>query len=105
MSITDWTPGPWECGVNPQGYFSNEVVIRPKGQFPHGLWIADCGPRADKERNANACLIAAAPDLYEMLNLCSKELEAWLRADGSDDATEILIEKVRLVMRHAEGNQ
>ena len=105
MSKTNWTPGPWECGINPTGYFSNEVVIRPKGQFPHGDWIADCGPRADVERNANAHLIAASPEMYEMLLLCVKELNAWLECEGSDTATSMIIEKARLVMRDAEGVQ
>ena len=35
MSVTNWTPGPWEYGVNPQGYFSNkaaEKLALPAGE-------------------------------------------------------------------------
>ena len=61
------TRGPWEAGENPKGVYTNEVVVRPRGEFPHGIWVADCGPSSDKEVWANARLIAAAPDLVEFV--------------------------------------
>jgi len=61
------TPGPWEFGINPRGGYSNGVVVRPAGEFPHGLWIADCGCEYDEERQANARLISAAPELLELI--------------------------------------
>ncbi|PWC57820.1 hypothetical protein TSH7_25070 [Azospirillum sp. TSH7] len=60
------TSGPWEAGHNDKGGYSNSMVVRPKGEFPHGLWIADCGC-GDDESRANARLIAAAPDLLKVL--------------------------------------
>jgi hypothetical protein len=98
MSVTNWTPGPWEYGVNSQGYFSNEVVIRPKGQFPHGLWIADCGSRADKERNANACLIAAAPD-------CAHDRIPYWKADCPECARKALRMAIALKTRYEPVRQ
>ena len=63
------TPGPWRAGPNPAGEFSNEIVVRPVGDFPHGRWIADCGALDDPERIANARLIACAPDMLAALKL------------------------------------
>lgn len=54
MSETKFTKGPWEAGDNRRGLFSNEVVVRPQGQFPHGAWIADCGSRSDGAARAKA---------------------------------------------------
>ena len=63
------TTGPWEAGINPKWILggSNFHVVRPKEEFPHGLWVADCGRPGDDEAEANARLIAAAPDLLRAL--------------------------------------
>jgi hypothetical protein len=63
--MSEHTAGPWAWGVNPKGNYTNELVVRPAGEFPQGLWIADVGSSGDPEREANACLIAAAPELLE----------------------------------------
>jgi hypothetical protein len=66
--MADFTPGPWEAGPNPQGLYSNDWVVRPAGEFPHGEWIADVGGgTTDPVRRANAHLISAAPDMYKVL--------------------------------------
>ena len=71
MAQAKHTPGPWALGQNPaaieSGSFSNMLVVRPEGEFPHGLWVADCGNHYDPEHLANARLIAAAPDMLEAL--------------------------------------
>ncbi len=62
------TPGPWEVSINPkwtphdEWAISREITIRPVGEHPHGLWVADCGLSVDPEHMANARLIAAAPE-------------------------------------------
>jgi hypothetical protein len=67
--MADFTPGPWEAGPNPQGLYSNDWVVRPAGEFPHGEWIADVGAgTTDATRRANARLIAAAPEMYMELH-------------------------------------
>ena len=53
------TQEPWQWGFNPAGFFSNEIVIRPVGEFPHGDWIADVGSSGDEMRLANARRIVA----------------------------------------------
>ncbi len=67
--MTEHTPGPWEVSINPdwtphsKWAVSREITIRPAGEHPHGLWIADCGLSVNDKDMANARLIAAAPDL------------------------------------------
>lgn len=73
------TPGPWEAGPNPRGICSNEYVVRPAGEFPHGAWVADCG-MGDDESIANAHLIAAAPEMLEAL----KSALGWMVQDSDD---------------------
>lgn len=73
------TPGPWEAGVNPKGVYTNEVVVRPAGQFPHGTWIADCGDSVDGTRMANALLISAAPELVDVVREAIPFLETIAR--------------------------
>ncbi len=80
MSETKFTPGPWESGINQKGGYSNGMVVRPAGQFPHGEWIADCGDKYDNERIANAELIAAAPDLYAELQKSVEQMLIGLTA-------------------------
>jgi hypothetical protein len=65
--VSEYAKGPWESGSNPTGTFTNEIVVRPRGEFPHGEWIADCGSRHDAERVANARLMAAAPEMANLL--------------------------------------
>ncbi len=61
------TPGPWEFGPNHSSTgLAGQLVVRPAGEFPHGEWVADVGSMYDDHREANARLIAAAPDLLEV---------------------------------------
>jgi len=76
---TKHTPGPWEWGDLPGGRFTNELVVRPAGEFPHGEWIADVGSRYDDERRANAALIAAAPDLLAAAQAALEDRLGWRR--------------------------
>ncbi len=62
------TPGPWEFGPNHSSTgLAGQLVVRPAGEFPHGEWVADVGSMYDDHREANARLIAAAPDLLAAL--------------------------------------
>ncbi len=74
--------GLWQYGINPKGVHSNELVVRPAGEFPHGAWIADCGVKTDPKAVANARLIAAAPDLLAALEEAYSELLADSHRDG-----------------------
>ena len=57
-------PGGWEAGLCPGVNFgaSNEVVVRPAGEFPHGAWVCDCGRLGEVGTYAKAEFIAHAKD-------------------------------------------
>ncbi len=61
MSETKWTPGPWELADK---YNCTDV------RAVDGPYVADCNASAAidwRTKEANARLIAAAPELYEAL--------------------------------------
>lgn len=76
----------WEAGVNPTArvtekdtYYcnSNYYVVRPKGEFPHGLWIADCGRAGDDEAKQICKLIAKTPTMLNKLVDLHNIIENW----------------------------
>jgi len=69
MNKTPWTPGPWiltPCG---------DILGNRNTRTDNGLVAAMCSDRKDAEGAANARLIAAAPEMAEVLadlrRLCS----------------------------------
>jgi len=67
-----FTPGPWKVQRTNQGVFIEGNVEKPIGYLAQVRGIYRDGNRVMED--ANAALIAAAPDMYEALeNL----LEAW----------------------------
>jgi CTP:molybdopterin cytidylyltransferase MocA len=70
MSETKWTPGPWfvvNCGTKDEPMMSVKAA-RIAGESPrHEVAICATGDSPQAMENANARLIAAAPDLYEAL--------------------------------------
>ena len=86
MPETKWTPGPW-------------TVIRAlkpvDGEYDYGIngsgrIIAEAyGRTTETERppaEANANLIAAAPDLYEALAVARGQVESWCHTQGDAKA-------------------
>lgn len=65
----------WQYGPNPKAKhpeeFSRGLVIRQKGEFPHGEWVADVGSPNCPCRKANARLIAAAPALLRYVAIAA----------------------------------
>lgn len=68
------TPGPWtsEAGSN-----TGRRIIAPNAPKTRRV-VAACG---GKDREANARLIAAAPDMYEALKQAREWLSGWASAD------------------------
>jgi hypothetical protein len=74
-----FTPGPWETAKRPYEL----VILDPGGRVvatAYG-WNED-GAQAHEETRAqaNANLIAAAPDMYEALKVAIEDLEDWVDA-------------------------
>lgn len=77
MTNAQHTPGPWDNmadGTNVKA-FNSGVAIAQLENIP-------CGVSSYKERQANAKLIAAAPELLEAL----KWTESWIVKHGLDKA-------------------
>ena len=67
-----WTPGPWIWGAEFTGLYGAGKDNAVLDYEPYeGMWIADYTPQGE----ANAHLIAAAPDMYEALYRAVKQLE------------------------------
>lgn len=91
MSDAKFTPGPWKYGADSYGYFdffdaNGEGVINPSE------WMAVSEP--------NIHLIAAAPELYEML---SQTAEYFSDADGLEVDEYIYRQNVRATLAKARG--
>ena len=76
MKMSPHTPGPWVVGKMPGKLYSDSPqdawYVRASGEY----WIADICPFArkdqdDSETEANAMLIAAAPDLLKACRLAA----------------------------------
>lgn len=72
-SAAKHTAGPWRVDTGPKS--RGRVISVCKG-FPQKPVAQATGQETVDEREANARLIAAAPDLLEALKLCIKELRA-----------------------------
>jgi hypothetical protein len=76
----NWTPGPWELGpaIDSRKVFSGDSVI------------AEAWPTTINmdEAQANARLIAAAPDLLHNLEVVTERLTAWMTISDPDDVTD-----------------
>ena len=68
MSTTNWTQGPWF--TKREGWATVYVEARIGGGLLQE--VAACGPtqQGPEQQEANATLIAAAPELYESLVEC-----------------------------------
>lgn len=88
-----FTAGPWtQC--------DRVVVVVPETHH-YGTWIANCavGGSGGQEQLANACLIAAAPAMYEEL----REVLAWATTERAP-LRDQEIASIRAVLRKATGS-
>lgn len=99
MSETGWTPGPWGIGDG------NEV-------FAVGAGRSVALVCAHSEGEANAHLIAAAPDLYEALDRAARTFRSYeamhaekssLEGDVKARANAIEAEHCEAALAHARG--
>lgn len=87
-----YTPGPWELAMSADGCF---ILFGPKGRKLLTIPLDE----QNEEKAANARLIAAAPELYEMLSevlssiervACGGENAVRFRAEWVEDAKAAL---------------
>jgi hypothetical protein len=86
--MNKFTPGPWKC-VGTLVYFSNNSG---------GIDLYRC-----PDPEANARLIAAAPDLLEALELCRSELAAMKSEIGFRGTTIDVINTADAAIARARG--
>lgn len=91
---TQHTPGPWKAEIS-------TVRTVSEDQKEGGFRIADCYGIGSTQANANARLIAAAPDLLEALERCAQTLEAYAPKPFGWDYTSL--NAARSVIAQAGG--
>ena len=100
MSKPAFTPGPWRVA----GERDYRTLAFGVFELEHNWRIADVRATNEKIGQANATLIAAAPDMYEALKNIVTRFENCCRASGNDaewvaDATKMH----RAALAKAEG--
>ena len=99
MTDTKHTPGPW---ARLSGFSDYIVADSPDGRIKRDI-CAVLSPdrwREDGEEEANALLIAAAPDLLAALKIASR----YFHDNGGNDSYSWLPE-IDAAIRKAEGGQ
>lgn len=86
------TPGPWEVGDLDQ---NSQRIVRSEHIEICTCWH-HCVGSIEKQMEANARLIAAAPEMYEALKAAEEWLSGWASA-------EPYLETIRAALLKAEG--
>ena len=102
MSETKFTPGPWRASVSePPGQYLIHAAFSP--------WVLTYvveGNDGKFPMEANAALIAAAPDLYRELAALIPRFKAAVRYAGNDDETaEASVAMAVAALAKARGDQ
>jgi hypothetical protein len=111
--MSGFTPGPWRINKDSKNTGYAVVAAQPKH---HGGGTAICTVRpslrtddAYDEAEANARLIAAAPEMYEMTKLFARYLAYEIKKqewDGDDEGANLksyTLAQVRAALDKAEG--
>ena len=94
-----FTPGPWR--VRPRSSGLHQKLVIQVG----GALVARCEGGNAEEAEANACLIAAAPELYAALRATQIELLMLHPRLGSpyQHSVSVVLAQVRAVLAAVEG--
>lgn len=99
-----YTKGEWKVEYQQYEDGSHICVADPSGD-----WVCDCGLEGDIECEANAQLIASAPDLYKACKLGLEKCESFIHDeyDGTSMLGGLLkkLEPIRKALAKAEGTK
>ena len=101
---TQHTPGPWALNIN-TWWKTNPYSVTVPRKGVHATAVANIPARAtipEEEALANARLIAAAPDLFDVLLRASDAIKA---LDGTSIENEKLVDDYRAAIAKATGGQ
>lgn len=97
------TPGPWKFGKELTARSGEWLVSFDAGSKGRGIAIAETRAGSGNEE-ANARLIAAAPQLLEALQTTAANLRSWKAANGGGIKTfDSWLEAVEEAIAKAEG--
>nr|DAQ66299.1 MAG TPA: hypothetical protein [Caudoviricetes sp.] len=107
MERTEFTPGPWQvregsyCEVeDAQGKrIARTVLQREQGYGWHGGALRGAIDRGNKTRLANTRLIAAAPEMYGLLDM----IQIFLEVSGDENTRIAFLTQIRKVLAKARG--
>lgn len=112
MSETKFTPGPWHVQKGFNTIFTTSDPAKQTGITIAIAKVLDDQVGSQSECNANASLIAAAPDLYEALKevllaerLGTRPPETAMQAEEKLDRIKYAVNKAEAALAKARGEQ
>jgi hypothetical protein len=99
------TPGPWKAHFNvPTAVIEGHIIKAAHGaECPiASLWVGG-GTKGKPTQLANACLIAAAPEMYEQLKIASLNLSSMIAANPGVSTFTPWLEAVDAVLAKVES--
>ena len=106
--MAKFTPGPWSISDDREWDGSDSLDILTSGGWGDGLpWIAgvhgaNVGPKDKEETEANANLIAAAPEMYEALKTTAGNLRSLIAATNCR-TYDVWLETAESALAKADG--
>lgn len=99
MSEAKFTKGQWVTDIDQHDEPNQDIVISSNHMNICKVHIDDCCTMHNKELKANAHLIAAAPQMYELLEVIMNIL------NGEDALSEVSSDDIAKLLTKARGEQ
>ncbi len=101
MSETKFNPGPWFCSGKPRGYDWCKIMApRAEGVTAHIATVNHWNPDVN---DANAALIAAAPDLFTALEALALHIDRIPYGKPYAGRQHDLVDAARAALKKARG--
>ncbi len=103
--MTKHTPGPWDAGASLVSHKGREIaLVREPRLYRDGRpWIRNSAAETMAEYEANVLLIAAAPDMLDVLLKADAWVAQYHDMPGHDAASRCMSALLRKVIARAEG--